>query len=82
MIDCDDYFGGLSSEEYEQQTKEHYEHLKHLSKIDYNKAYQMIDKFKECLFAVEFVSDEEAEMLYNTIVNWKDKSDLYDDLCK
>lgn len=80
MIDYDDYFGGLSSKEYEQQTKEHYEYLEHLSKVDYNKAYQIIDKYKENIFSLEFVSDEEAEMLYHTILNWKDKSDLYDNL--
>lgn len=82
MIDCDNYFGELSPEEYEQQTKKHHEYLKHLSKVNYNKAYQIIDKLKEDLFDHGFVSDEEAEMLYHTIINWKDKSDLYDDLCE
>lgn len=27
-------------------------------------------------------TDEEAEMLYHTILNWKEKSEMYDDLEK
>lgn len=81
MINIDDYFGGLTPEECERQTKEHFEYLEHLSKVDYDKSYYLVEKFKENLFASEFISDEEAEMLYHTIVNWKDKADMYDDLC-
>ena len=33
MIDYDDYFGGLTREEYEEQTKEHFEWLKNNCKM-------------------------------------------------
>ena len=80
MIDCDDYFGGLT-QEYEKETEEHFKFIDHICKCDYDKAFALIDKYKDNLFATEFVSDEEAEMLYHTILNWKEKSEMYDDLC-
>ena len=79
MINIDDYFGGLTREEYKRRSEEHFKYLEHLSRVDYNKGYYLIEKFKENLFATEFVSDEEAEMLYHTIIYWKDKADMYDD---
>ena len=81
MIEFDDYFGGLTREEYEQVTEEHFKYIDHICKCDYERAELLLDKFKENLFATEFVSDEEAEMLYHTILNWKDKSEMYDGLC-
>lgn len=81
MIAFDDYFGGLTREEYEQVIEEHFKYIDHICKCDYERASLLLDKFKENLFAVEFISDEEAEMLYHTILNWKDKSEMYDDLC-
>ncbi len=81
MIDFDDYFGGLTREEYEQVTEEHFKYIDHICKCDYERADFLLNKFKENLFAPEFVSDEEAIMLYHTILNWKDKSEMYDGLC-
>ena len=81
MTDYDDYFGGLTQEEYEKETEEHFKFIDHICKCDYDKAFALIDKYKDNLFATEFVSDEEAEMLYHTILNWKEKSEMYDDLC-
>ena len=52
-----------------------------MNRIDYDAAFILIDEYKDSLFATEFVSDEEAEMLYHTILNWKEKSEMYDDLC-
>lgn len=49
--------------------------------FDDERTYFLLNEFKENLFAGEFVSDEESVMLYHTILNWKDKSDMYDDLC-
>ena len=80
MIDCDDYFGGLTREEYEKETEEHFKFIDHICKCDYDKAFTLINKYKDNLFASEFVSDEEAEMLYHTILNWKARSEMYDDL--
>lgn len=40
-------------------------------------AYELLDKFKENLFAVEFVSDEEAKLLYDTILFWREHSEKY-----
>ena len=80
MIDYDDYFGGLTREEYEKEAEEHFKFIDHICKCDYDKAFTLIDKYKDNLFASEFVSDEEAEMLYHTILNWKEKSEMYDDL--
>lgn len=82
MINIDDYFGGLTEEEYVKETEEHLKFIEHICKCDYEKAYYLLNKFKENLFACEFVSDEEAEMLYHTFLNWKDKTDMYDGLCK
>ena len=81
MIDYDDYFGGLTREEYEKETEEHFKFIDHICKCDYDKAFALIDKYKDNLFVSEFVSDKEAEMLYHTILNWKEKSEMYDDLC-
>ena len=81
MIHYDDYFGGLTREEYEKETEEHFKFIDHICKCDYDKAFALIDRYKDNLFATEFVSDEEAEMLYHTILNWKEKSEMYDDLC-
>lgn len=49
--------------------------------IDNDKAYFLLREYKNNLFAIEFVDDEDAEMLYRTILDWKEKSDMYDDLC-
>jgi len=76
----DDYFGDFTEEEYVKVTKEYFEYLKQMSKIDYDKSESLINRYKDNLFATEFVSDEEAEILYHTILNWKEKADMYD-LC-
>ena len=82
MTEFDDYFGGLSREEYEKETEEHFKYIEHICKCNYEEAERLIEKYKENLFSSVFVSDEEAEMLYHTILNWRDKSEMYDDLCK
>lgn len=46
--------------------------------MDCDEAVALLDKFKINLFASEFISDEEAEMLYHTILNWKERADWYD----
>lgn len=51
-----------------------------MEKINTKRAYELLDKFKDNLFASEFVSDEEAEMLLNTILFWKTHSEAYFDL--
>ena len=81
MIDYDDYFGGMTREEYEKEREEHFKYIDHICKCDYDKASNLLDKFKENLFATEFISYEEAKILYHTILNWKEKSEMYDDLC-
>lgn len=45
--------------------------------VDINKAYELLEKYKENLFAVEFVSDEEAKMLYKTILFWRYFNNAY-----
>lgn len=82
MTEFDDYFGGLSREEYEKEIEEHFKYIEHILKCNYEESGRLIEKYKENLFASEFISDKEAEMLYHTILNWKDKSEMYDDLCK
>jgi len=76
----DDYFGDFTKEEYVKVTEGYFEYLKQMSKIDYDKSESLINRYKDDLFATEFVSDEEAEILYHTILNWKEKADMYD-LC-
>lgn len=44
-------------------------------------ANYLLNRFKENLFAVEFVDYEEANILYYTFLKWKEKADMYDDLC-
>lgn len=46
-------------------------------KINTKRAYELLNEFKDNLFAVEFVSDEEAEMLYHTILFWRSKCEAY-----
>lgn len=82
MPDCDDYFGGLTEEEYEKETEEHLKYIDHICKCNYEESERLIKKYKENLFSTVFISDEEAEMLYHTILNWREKSKMYDDLCK
>lgn len=40
----------------------------------------MLAKFKDNIFATEFVNDDESELLYNTIMYWKEKADTYDEI--
>lgn len=49
-------------------------------KYDNDKAFCLLDKYKDNLFTAELISDEEAEMLYYTILDWKYKADVYDNL--
>lgn len=41
----------------------------------------MLNKYGENLFAIEFVDDDTATILKDTILSWKEKADMYDDLC-
>lgn len=41
MIDYDDWFGGLTKEEYEEQTKEHFRQLRNIAILT------LIDKYAE-----------------------------------
>ena len=34
--------------------------------------YELLNKFKESLFAIELVNDEEAVILYDTILFWRE----------
>lgn len=51
-----------------------------MKKIDIQKAYELLNEFKDNLFACEFVTDEEAEMLYYTVLFWYEYSEKYFDL--
>lgn len=51
-----------------------------MKEIDTKKAYELLNKFKDNLFAAEFVTDEEAEMLYHTILFWREYSKKFYDL--
>lgn len=51
-----------------------------MEKINTKRAFELLEKYKCNLFAVEFVSDEEAEMLLNTILFWKIHGEAYFDL--
>ena len=42
-----------------------------MKKIDAEKASELLKDLKHNLFTPEFVSDEEAEMLYHTILHWR-----------
>lgn len=44
-------------------------------------ALEILNKFKESTFATEFVDDDTATILLDTILFWKEKADMYDDLC-
>ena len=80
-LNYDDYFGGMTEEQYQKETKEHFDYLEHLSKVNDEEAYFLLNKYKSNLFACEFVSDKEAEMLYYTILWWRDMCDTYYDEC-
>lgn len=71
MIDYDDYFGGMTPEKYEKETEERFKYVQHIC------ASHLLDEYKINIFAPEFVSDEESEMLYYTILDWKEKYEIY-----
>lgn len=48
--------------------------------IDHEKALKLLKEYKENIFATEFISDEEAEVLYTTIMDWKDSADMFKEL--
>ena len=48
-----------------------------MKKIDTDKASELLKDLKYSLFTPEFVSDEEAEMLYHTIIFWRSNSNEY-----
>ena len=77
MDNYDDYFGGITEEQYREETERHFEYLEHLSKVNDEKAFRLLKEFKENLFTCEFISDEEAEMLYHTILWWRDMCNAY-----
>jgi hypothetical protein len=78
MNNYDDYFGGLSSEEYEKESEKHFQYIEHICKCDDKKTLELLNRFKTNLFAVEYVTDEEAEMLYHTFLNWKEQIDMHE----
>lgn len=51
-----------------------------MKKLDPERADELLKDLKYNLFAPEFVSDEEAEMLYHTILFWRSHSNAYFDL--
>lgn len=51
-----------------------------MKKIDTDKASELLKDLKYNLFTPEFVSDEEAEMLYRTIIFWRSNSNAYFDM--
>lgn len=74
MNDYGSSLGGFSEREFEKQ-------LLSKSNSYYKtcsaKSLKLLEKYKENIFATEFISDEEAEMLYEIIMRWKDNSDMY-----
>ena len=76
--DYDDYFLGLTSKEYEQETKEHFDYLKHLSKVDDSAAIALLNRCEDSIFSRCWVTDEQAEILYHTVLYWRDKALMYD----
>lgn len=48
--------------------------------IDTERASKLLKDLKYNLFTPEFVSDEEAEMLYHTILFWREHSEKYFDM--
>lgn len=77
MDNYDDYFGGMTEEQYQKETKRHFEFLEHLSKVDDERAFELLKRYEEGLFDGNYLSYEEAEMLYHTILWWKDMCDAY-----
>lgn len=75
VMDYGENLYGLSEKEFLNQLSEKSNaHYKTCSA----KALKLLEKYKENIFATEFISDEEAEMLYGIIMTWKDNSDIYE----
>lgn len=51
-----------------------------MQKTDTERASELLKDLKYSLFTPEFVSDEEAEMLYHTILFWRSNSNAYFDM--
>ena len=49
-------------------------------RINHEKASKLLKEYEDNIFATEFISDEEAEMLYATIMDWKDSADMFAEL--
>lgn len=75
MNDYGSSLGGFSEREFKEQllskSNTHY-------KTCLAKSLKLLEKYKENIFATEFISDEEADMLYAIIMRWKDNSDMYE----
>ena len=52
-----------------------------MKKTNPDRASELLKDLKYNLFTPEFVSDEEAEMLYHTILFWRSKDDVYNKGC-
>lgn len=75
----DDWFCGLTPEEYKQASKEHFEQLNHLNKVDEFETNNLLERCEDSIFSRCLVTDKQAEMLYHTILYWRDKALAYDE---
>ena len=76
--DYDDYFLGLTPKEYERERNEHFDYLKHLSKVNDSAAIALLNRCEDSIFSRCWVTDEQAEILYHTVLYWRDKTLMYD----
>ena len=76
--DYDDYFLGLTPKEYEQERNEHFDYLRHLSKVDDSAAIALLNRCEDSIFSRCWVTDEQAKILYHTVLYWRDKALMYD----
>lgn len=60
--------------------KTNFERVKLMKKTDTERASELLKDLKYNLFTPEFVSDEEAEILYHTILFWRSNSNAYFDM--
>lgn len=51
-----------------------------MKRVDPERASELLKDLKYNIFTPEFISDEEAEMLYFTILHWRLHSELYFDM--
>lgn len=57
-------------------------HIDEPTRTKEQRALDLLNNFRDNIFAKEFISDEEATLLLRTIFEWKEKAHKYDNFVR